>query len=396
MRTRSDERIPSGFVRPTAAAAASIGIVAFPGFVLGAFGPSVKDDLGIGDTAFGALFTIGFFVSAVALQVGGPFADLGPRRAVRTGLTVAMLGSAVIALFADGYLVLVLGFGVARVAEAIVQPATNTFIAGTIVPQRRGLAMGLKQSAVPVVTSAAGLAVPVLGGLIGWRGVFGLIALCALPVAWWLPAARTPEPRRAASRNDIWRISHLRLAAAAGGLAAGAVITVASFLTTAAVDDAGFSAGRAGLLLTMGGVIMTVSRVSLGALADRRSFDRFRFVGLLLVVGALAFPLFATGTKPGLVIGTLIVFGVGWSFPGLLLLGVIEQHPEAPGAATAVVQTGVRVGAMVSPLVFGIIVDSANFATAWMLPLLFMVLGAAMMLATSLAVRRRTDGQPLR
>ena len=379
------------FVRPTASTAASIGLVVFPGFLLGAFAPAIKDDLGFGDTGLGAMFTVGFFVSAIVLQFGGPFADLGPQRAVRLGLAIAFVGSGLVAVGAETYALLLVGFAIARAAEAIVQPATNSLIAGAIIPQRRGLAIGLKQSAVPVTTTLAGLAVPLLGATLGWRGVFGLVAVLAVPVALWVPFAPNPPARPKKSRAEMWKAPHLRVAAVAGGFSAGAVITVAGFLVTAAVDDAGFSDEAAGLLLTLGGIIMTVARVTLGAVADRRSFDRFRLVSMLLLVGAAAFPLFAMGTKPSMIVGTVVVFGIGWSFPGLLLLGIMEQHPEAPGAATAVVQTGVRIGAMGAPLLFGIVADNAGFATAWMLPMASIAIGSGLMFATSVAVRRRPD-----
>lgn len=373
----------SSFVRPTAAAAGSVGVVVFPNFLIGAFAPAIKDDLGFGDAELGAMFTVGYFVSVLALQVGGPLADLGAQRAIRLGLLFAVGGSGFIAVGASAWVWLVVGFSVARVAEAIVQPATNALVAGTVVVHRRGLAMGMKQSAVPVATTFAGLAVPVLGSTLGWRGVFGLVAVAAVPAALAVPHA--PARRvRIRTKTGVWREPDLRMAAVAGGLSAGAVIAASGFLVTAAVDDAGFSAGGAGLLLTLGGVVMTGVRVSLGALADRRQFNRFRVVAMLLAAGTVAYPLLALGTVPSMIAGTLFVYGVGWAFPGLFLLGVMEAHPDTPGAATAVVQTGVRVGAMASPLAFGLMVEAWGFAAAWMLPTALSALGAVAMYRVSL------------
>ena len=66
---------------------------------------------------------------------------------------------------------------------------------------------------------------------------------------------------------------------------------------------------------------------------------------------------------------------------------MIEQHPDEPGAATATLQTSIRLGAMVAPLGFGIVLDSFGFGTAWMLAFSSTVIGAVLMASASRALR---------
>lgn len=370
------------FLRPTAASAAALTVVAVPTFMLGAFGPRIKEELGFGETAFGAIFTLGFLASALGLQFAGVVADRrGPSPTLRAGIVVASIGSLAIALFGRSYFALVAFFCLIRVGESMVQPATNTLVSRVVPLGLRGRSVGIKQSAIPFSTAVAGFAVPVAGDTIGWEATFGIVAACALPVLLLVPPnPATPPAAPNTGSESLRRLPHLRLLALGGCFAAGSVVTVSGFFTTAA-EEAGYSEGGAGVLLGIGGLILIVSRLSWGSIADRFAFDRFRAVAAAVAVGSGAFVLFATESRSLLVVGTIVVFGVGWSWPGLMLLGLIELHPEAPGAASAVVQTAILVGALISPLAFGAVADAGGFAVAWYLPFGFALVAAALLVA---------------
>lgn len=377
------------FVHPTASSAAALTVVAVPSFMLGAFGPTIKDELGFGETAFGAIFTIGFLASAVGLQFAGAVADRsGPSPTMRAGIALGGAGALAIAVAGRSYVALVVFFCAIRVAESMVQPATNTLVSRMVPLRLRGRSLGIKQSSIPFSTALAGFAVPLAGDTIGWQATFGIVAACAFPVLFTVPAnPASPSASDVRPPASLRRLPHMRLLSLAGAFAAASVVTVSGFLTTAA-EDAGFSEGDAGLLLGVGGVVMVISRLSWGLLADRVAFDRFRGVALALGLGSVAHLLFVTGSQPLMLAGTLLIFGVGWSWPGLLLLGLIELHPEAPGAASAVVQTAIRLGALGSPLLFGLVVDNGGFDVAWYLPFGFAVIGSVLLMAGSSAAGR--------
>ncbi len=386
-----DDETGRSFVVPTAASTVTLLVIALPPFLLGAFAPTIKDELGFDDAALGLIFTLGYLVSALVLPFGGALADRsGPRTAIRLALGFAVVGSLTMYGLADAYVVVVVAFACSRVAEAIAQPATNTLVGQGVSVRRRGTAMGIKQAAIPLATMLAGLAVPALGASLGWRGVFGLVAVAAVPLALGLPNVAAPARQARGRARALWSTPHLRMAALAGAFAAASIVSVPGFLTSAA-EEAGFSERDAGLLLSLGGAVMVIARVSWGFVADRFAFDRFQIVGAMLGTGSFGFLLFTTENRPAMVVGTLVLFGIGWSWPGLLLLGVLEQHGEAPGAATAVMQTGIRVGAMVSPLTFGVIVDRFGYAVAWYLPFATAVVGSILLFRTASLVRRRSQ-----
>ncbi len=378
------------FFRPTAASAAALTVVAVPTFMLGAFGPRIKEELGFGETAFGAIFTIGFLASAIGLQFAGVVADRrGPSPTMRAGILVAGTGALAIAVLGRTYPAVVGFFCLIRIGESMVQPATNTLVSRVVPFRMRGRSVGIKQSAIPFSTALAGFAVPLAGDTIGWEATFGIVALCAVPVVFAVPPNPSAPATGAAptASASLRRLPHLRLLALGGCFAAGAVITVSGFFTTAA-EEAGYSSGEAGVLLGVGGLILIVSRLSWGLAADRLEFDRFRAVAVAVGVGAIPFVLYATESRPLLLVGTVVVFGVGWSWPGLMLLGLIELHPEAPGAASAVVQTAILVGALASPIAFGALADAKGFSVAWYLPAGFAVAGSALLMAGSAAAER--------
>jgi predicted MFS family arabinose efflux permease len=114
-----------------------------------------------------------------------------------------------------------------------------------------------------------------------------------------------------------------------------------------------------------GSACSLAARVALGARADRRRDYGYRTVVLLLVAGALGFALMTAGTAAPFVIGSMVAFALGWGWPGLFNLAVVEHHRDAPAAATGVTQTGIYVGAAGGPLAFGLLSGPLGYDGAW-------------------------------
>ena len=382
-REHSPEDKDRTFWRPTGASAYAIALVALPGFLLGAFAPEIKEDLSFGDTELGAILTFGYLVSSIVMSSSGGIADrTGPKRVLRYGVIIASIAALLTGSLGNTFFLLMLFIGLNRVAEGIIHPATNTLISSSVVLDRQGIAMAAKQSAVPFATALAGFAVPTLGVAFGWKGTFLVVALLAFPAWFVIPDAPLIGGTNFSSRREMWRLSHLRLLALAGAFSAAAVVTVSGFLTTSA-KNAGYTDGAAGLILGLGGILMIISRLAWGFLADRFQFDRFKAVSASLLFGSLSFVLFAIESKASIAVGSVFIFGIGWSWPGLALLGIIEHHRDEPGEATAIVQTSIRLGAMFAPLGFGLIADSFDYSYAWLFSLVAALLGGLFMLLAS-------------
>ena len=86
---------------------------------------------------------------------------------------------------------------------------------------------------------------------------------------------------------------------------------------------------------------------------------------VLLVSGSLGFALLATGEAVLFVVGVFAAFALGWGWPGLFNLAVVDLNREAPGAATGVTQTGIYVGAAAGPAAYGLVSEEYGYSTAW-------------------------------
>jgi predicted MFS family arabinose efflux permease len=65
------------------------------------------------------------------------------------------------------------------------------------------------------------------------------------------------------------------------------------------------------------------------------------------------------------VAGAFVAFALGWGWPGLFNLAVVDLNRNAPGAATGVTQTGIYVGAAGGPAAFGVVSAEAGYSAAW-------------------------------
>ena len=72
----------------------------------------------------------------------------------------------------------------------------------------------------------------------------------------------------------------------------------------------------------------------------------------------------------------LLAGGLGWSWPGALTLAVVERRPDAPAWAVGVMMTGLFVGAVVGPLVVGLLAEHDLFAAGWIACAAFALLAA--------------------
>jgi MFS family permease len=107
-----------------------------------------------------------------------------------------------------------------------------------------------------------------------------------------------------------------------------------------------------------------------------------------MAAGSLGLALLAVPSSVALVVGVVLGFGLGWSWPGLLTFAVVKLHPQAPAAATSISQTGVYAGGFVGPLGFGALAASIGYPPAWVLAALAMVLAASLMALASRALHR--------
>jgi MFS family permease len=309
--------------------------------------------------------TVFFAAGALGAGLGGRLAErTGALRAIRGCLLTTAACLLLAAALADSLAVLLLLLAVAGVANAVTQPAINLFMADQVPLDRQGLAFGIKQSAIPAAVLVSGLALPLLALPFGWRPTFAICAGGALAVAaivrrsaagFASPPVREPAPRPSRA---------LVMTAVGAALASAGPNSLGAYLVASAVD-AGIAEGTAGVLAAAGSAASLLVRVALGHRADRRRDYGFAAVVALLAAGAGGFALLATGEPAAFVAGTFVAFALGWGWPGLFNLAVVDLNRNAPGAATGVTQTGIYIGAAGGPAAYGLLYPEIGYTGAW-------------------------------
>jgi MFS family permease len=374
-------RAPIG--RTLGSTAAATTACVFPAFLTGAMAVQLRDDLGFSASGTGLAVAAFFGAAAVSsMTLGRQSERIGPA----AGLRLAAVGSGAtqlaIAIAARSFTSLVVLLAVAGVANALAQPAANLLIARALPADRQGIAFAVKQSAIPLATLLAGAAVPAIALTVGWRWAFAGAAVLACASAAAVPArigarpAGVEGPLERRSRDA--RLAFMTLVALGIGLGAASASTLGAFLVSAAVDS-GLSEGGAGLVLTLGSAVGIAVRLTAGARADKRDGGHLRVVSMMLLAGAIAYCLLATGVPWVYVVATPLAFATGWAWPGLSNLAIVLANPTAPGAATGITQTGTYAGAVAGPLLFGVVADHASYGAAWLV-------AAAIALAAALAM----------
>jgi predicted MFS family arabinose efflux permease len=368
-RTRSDSAIPLTW----ASAVVALGVI--PSFLTGALVVQMRSDFELTPATLGLL--VGLFYGSAALA-SGPAGRVVQRVGSWTGMQAATIGAAIcmggIALLVHDAPTLGFFLVLGGLANSASNPAANLLLVDVMPASRRALALGVKQSAIPIATLLAGLSIPLLALPLGWRWAFGVIACAAAVIAAvaWLNGR---PPRRASHEADPASMASVRPKSARRRaelliLATGAMLGIwggqalGTYLVSYTVG-LGQSPASAGLVLTVASLAGISARIVAGWIVDRRGTTGVGELQAMLAIGAVGLLLIAIGL-PGLIwLGPVLAFAGGWGWSGVLTYVAVRLDPAAPAAATGVTQTGVFLGATISVPLFGVIVEASSYRVAW-------------------------------
>jgi MFS family permease len=361
--------------------------VAIPVFLVGGLAVQIGEELGFSPAGLGLAVSAYFGVSALASVPAGALVERYGSVAISRfgiGLAAASLLGVAVAARSLWTLMAILALGAA--ANALGQLASNSSLARHVPARRQGLSFGVKQAAIPICTLLAGASVPIVALTLGWRWAFVLAAVLAVAAIPLVPSehADRKKVRGAGGERATAALVVLGVAAA---LAAGAANALGTFLVDSAVAR-GTSPGPAGLALTLGGAVCTIARIVGGWQADRFPSRQVGVIASLLAAGATGLALLAVPGTPALVVGVVLGFGLGWSWPGLMNFAVVRLHPQVPAAATSITQTGVYAGGCIGPLGLGAVAGASGYPTMWTVAAVSMVSASCLMVVGSTMLRR--------
>jgi MFS family permease len=383
------QRTPTSAFRAALAALTTTAAVSIPVFLVGGLAVQIGDELNLSPAGLGLAVSAYFGASALAsLPAGALVERYGSARVSRVAILLAAASLIAVAALANALWSLILILALGAGANAMGQLGSNTSLSRHVPARRQGLSFGVKQAAIPVGTLLAGIAVPTIALTVGWRWAFVLAGVLAL-AAYRLVPGEPDQTRRKGGPEEKRATGALIVMGVGATLAAGSANALGTFLVDSAVAR-GIAPGPAGLSLTLGGAVCITARVAGGWQADLRPTRQIGVIAALLASGAAGLALLAVpGTLP-LVLGVILAFGLGWSWPGLLNFAVVRLHPQAPAAATSITQTGVYAGGCLGPLSLGALAAAAGYPTMWVVAAIAMLTAGGLMLLGSAALRKHS------
>lgn len=311
------------------------------------------------------------FGSIATLLLWGVVADRIGERAViaigQTGVAAALVGAAL----THSYASLVLTLAIAGGIGAGVNAASGRAVMAWFTADERGLALGIRQMAVPLGGAIAAVVLPALDTHMSLRAAFVALAVgCAIAAV----VGGTLLRAEAATEEDhsdigtplrdprIWRIC------IASTFYVTTQLALLGFFVLFLHDRRGISTAVAAGAFAVTQVLGGIARIALGRWSDR---VHARIVPLRLVALGLAISVgvvvILADVSAWIIVPVLVVAGTfALSWNGLSFTATAETAGRArSGAAIGLQQTFLSAGSIVAPIAFGAVVHYLSWRTAF-------------------------------
>ena len=341
--------------------------------------PLIKDDLDVSYAALGGTVALYYTVSGICQTLAGFAVDrFGARRVLFFGLTLSTAG-ALIAGLASGYPMLLVAALVGGLGNSVFHPCDFSILNARVDKQRLGYAFSWHGIAGFLGYAAAPTyAIAMVGGF-GWRGaLLGAAAVGALVIAFLatqrgLLYVEPADARRSASHGGL--ADDLKLLASApilmcfgyfllisvGFIAIqtfGVATMIALYSTSASLASAALTSyllGAAAGIFTGGFIAVRTSRHDLVAVTGMSVSACLMFVLASVWLPAALLPL----------LFALIGFAGGVTNPSRDLIVRATTPAGSTGKVYGFVYSGLDVGSMLTPVLFGWLLDSGRASTVF-------------------------------
>jgi MFS family permease len=344
--------------------------------------PTLQDELGLSIGRIGLLLAAAWVGSTLALLPWGLAADrFGERLALVLGLAACAVFLAACA-FAASFWGLCALLALAGATGSSVNSASGRAVMQWFGPDERGLALGIRQSAVPAGGLIGALAVPRLAAEGGSEAAFlflaGFCALGALVGALVLRSGDAAEELDAATIRgtladpDLWRLC------LGSGIYLYAQLALIGFTVLFLHDEHGVSATRAALVVAVAQVLAVGLRIAAGRWSDvvGSRVGPLRLVGLAVAGGLVVTAVLAGGPIPLLVVALGLAGALSMAWNGLSFAAAAELAGlRRSGAAIGFQQTVLSGIGVASPPLFAGTVAASSWGLAFLLAAVFPLAG---------------------
>ncbi|MBI2715776.1 MAG: MFS transporter [Rhizobiales bacterium] len=336
--------------------------------------PFVRAEYGVSYTEIGlALAAFNIVSTALQTPVGFLVDWLGARVLLILGLTIGA-GAFAIAGLVDSFWMMVAMFALAGVGNTVYHPADYALLSHHVPPDRIGQAFSVHTFAGMLGSAVAPASLLLMQNIWGWRGAFIGAGMLGFAVAAFLLAVRenaavvgpAAPPRADADKGAVgWRlllsapillnlVFFMLLAIVSGGIYNYSVVALdALYGTPVAVGNIALS----------GNLLLSAIGVLIGGLLVGRTTRHALVATLGLAALGLIMALIGTVDLGALLL--IVAMSVGGFFSGVIMPSrdMIVRAITPPGSFGKVfgfVTTGFNIGGIVSPLIFGAIMDHGS------------------------------------
>jgi sugar phosphate permease len=345
--------------------------------------PQIRHEFGL------SLVEVGFVIDSVwiggllTLLPWGLLADrVGERMVLAAGLggcAVALVGAA----HAGGFGALLLLLGLAGSAGASVNAASGRAVMYWFPAAERGLALGVRQTAIPLGGFISALALPALGPS---DGLLLLAALAAGGAIFGAAVIHDPEgaedilqPRRL---GETLRDGRLWLLCSGSSFYLVAQLAITGFVVLFLYDERGFSRGEAALVLAGIQVLAATFRIGGGRWSDRvgSRVGPLRLVGLASSITLALVAVLVDAPAPVLVAALVGAGGFAMAWNGLSYTAAAEIAGRArSGAALGMQQTTLAATGAALPPIFAAVVAATSWQAGFGLASVFPLAGVLLL-----------------
>ncbi len=307
---------------------------------------------------------------------------IGERLSLTIGLAIVTVGGLGAAL-SSSYVGLGAFWMLAGIGAASTNSASGRLVVGWFPPRRRGTAMGIRQTALPLGIGLAAFIVPVTAEAQGLR-VALLVPTVVCAVATLAVAALVvdpPRPTREEAAGSGQLANPYRGSTRLGRIHVASIllvipqITVWTYMLVWLIDDRGWSTAAAGALVASTQLLGAAARIGVGWWSDRvgSRLGPMRIVAVITLVTMLTLGLLED-TRLAVAI-MIAATAVTVASNGLAFTAVAELGgPFWSGRAMGVHNTGQYLVASLVPPLVGALVTGFGYAAAFGAVALFALL----------------------
>jgi sugar phosphate permease len=349
-------------------------------FGIAVMAPALRDRDHLSLAQTGLLLSSSLVGSLVSLFLWGLATDrVGERVVLVAGLALCG-GGLIAAAFAHGFWPLAGLIAFAGMTGASVQSASGRAVLHWFPLRQRGLALAIRQTAIPISGFLTALVLPHVGGIRNGFVVLGVACLAGAAVG-GLVLREGPEHDRVASGElgmsplrdrRIWRLS------IGSSLLLAPQLCVAGFAVLYLHDHRGMSPGGAGAVLAVMQALAVAGRISAGRWSDVRATRLRPLRAIALAVGGLVVLTTALLDAPlSLLLPVLVVTGaLAMSWNSLSFAAAIELAGRGrSGSAIGLQQTLLNVPSTAYPGLFGALVAASSWRVGFAVVAIFPLVG---------------------